>query len=78
VRLVFEFSKKEFEMNKAHVKKTSFAMPSDVTDWLKKMARHNVSSMTSEIVRVVRDRMNQDLRAGRTYSATREAADGQV
>jgi hypothetical protein len=45
--------------NKAIVRKTTFAMPDDVSDWLKKMAAHNVTSQTAEIVRVVRDRMNQ-------------------
>jgi Arc-like DNA binding domain len=40
-------------------------MPSDVVEWLKKRAAHNVSSMTTELVRVVRDRMKQDRRAER-------------
>jgi hypothetical protein len=50
-------------MNRAQAQKTTLRMPSDVTDWLKLRAADNISSMTTELVRVVRDRMAQDRRA---------------
>jgi hypothetical protein len=52
-------------MNRAEAQKTTLRMPSDVTEWLKLRAANNVSSMTTELVRVVRDRMAQDRRPER-------------
>jgi Arc-like DNA binding domain len=52
-------------MNRAHAPKTTLRMPPDVVEWLKLRAAHNVSSMTAELVRVVRDRMAQERRAER-------------
>jgi hypothetical protein len=52
-------------MNRAQAPKTTLRMPPDVIEWLKLRAAHNVSSMTAELVRVVRDRMAQDRRAER-------------
>jgi plasmid stability protein len=56
-------------MNRADAQKTTLRMPSDVVEWLKIRAAHNVSSMTTELVRVVRDRMAQDRRAERQAAA---------
>jgi hypothetical protein len=44
-------------MNQAQAPKTTLRMPPDVTEWLKQRAAHNISSMTTEVVRVLRDRM---------------------
>jgi hypothetical protein len=52
-------------MNRADAQKTTLRMPPDVIEWLKLRAAHNVSSMTTELVRVVRDRMAQDRHAAR-------------
>jgi hypothetical protein len=35
-------------------------MPADVVEWLQQKAAHNITSMTAEIVRAVRDRMAQE------------------
>ena len=47
-------------MNQAQFKKTTLQLPPDVVEWLRLRAKHNISSMTAEIVRAVRDRMHQD------------------
>jgi hypothetical protein len=44
-------------MNRAQAQKTTLRMLRDVVEWLQQRAAHNVTSMTAEIVRVVRDRM---------------------
>ncbi len=57
-------------MNRADAPKTTLRMPPDVVEWLKRRATHNVSSMTAEIVRVVRERMAaDDQRAARELPA---------
>ena len=38
-------------------------MPKDVRDWLTKRAASNMASMNSEIVRVLRERMDAEERA---------------
>ena len=58
-------------MNRAPVPKTTVRMPPDVVEWLQQKAAHNISSMTAEIVRVVRDRMHQDRRAERQAEVQR-------
>jgi hypothetical protein len=50
-------------MNRAQAPKTTLRMPPDVIEWLKLRAAHNVSSMTAELIRVVRDRTAQERRA---------------
>jgi len=50
-------------MNRAPAPKTTVRMPPDVVEWLRQKAKHNVTSMTAEIVRVVRDRAAQERRA---------------
>lgn len=50
-------------MNRARAPKTSFRIPPDVSEWLKHQAARNVSSMTAELVRLVRDRMAEEDRA---------------
>jgi hypothetical protein len=57
-------------MNNAQAPKTTLRIPTDVTAWLKLRAEHNISSVTAEVVRVIRDRMHQDRRAERN-GATR-------
>jgi hypothetical protein len=52
-------------VNNAQLKKTTMQMPPDVIEWLRRRAAHNVSSMTAETIRVLRDRMHQDRRAER-------------
>jgi hypothetical protein len=47
-------------MNRAKAPKTTMRLPPDVSEWLRDPAANNVSSMTAEIVRVVRDRMAQE------------------
>jgi hypothetical protein len=51
-------------MNRAQCKKTTLQMPPDVVEWLRQRAAHNISSMTAEIVRVIRDRMHQERQEG--------------
>jgi hypothetical protein len=58
------------EMNRAEAHKTTLRLPRDVTDWLRSMAAHNVSSMTTELVRAVRDRMAHERRADRKAEVT--------
>jgi Arc-like DNA binding domain len=50
-------------MNRADAQKTTLRMRSEVVEWVKKRATHNVSSVTTEFVRVVRDRMAEEGRA---------------
>jgi hypothetical protein len=52
-------------MNRAQAPKTTVRMPPDVVEWLQQRAAHNITSVTAEIVRVVRDRMAQEGRAER-------------
>jgi hypothetical protein len=52
-------------MNRAEAPKTTIRLPADVSEWLRDRAAHSVTSMTAEIIRVVRDRMRQDRRAER-------------
>jgi Arc-like DNA binding domain len=47
-------------MNRAQAQKTTLRMPADVVEWLQQRAAHNITSMTAEIVRVVRDRIAQE------------------
>ena len=47
-------------MNRADAQKTTLRIPSDVTDWLKLRAAHNVSSMTAELIRAVRECMARE------------------
>lgn len=56
-------------MNKAPAPKTTARMPPDVVLWLQQKAKHNVTSMTAEIVRVVRDRAPQERRERKTGMA---------
>jgi plasmid stability protein len=60
-------------MNRAQAPKTTLRMPPDVVEWLKLRAARNITSMTAELVRVVRDRMAQERRAER--KASLEGAD---
>jgi hypothetical protein len=50
-------------VNNAKLKKTTVALPDDVVEFLRQRATLNISSMTSELVRVVRDRMHQERRS---------------
>lgn len=52
-------------MNRADAQKTTLRMPPDIAEWLKMMAARKISSMTTELVRVCRERMAQDRRAER-------------
>jgi hypothetical protein len=56
----------ENRMNQAQFKKTTLQLPPDVVEWLRQRAKHNISSMTAEVVRAVRDRMHQDRTAERS------------
>jgi hypothetical protein len=59
-------------MHRAQAPKTTLRMPDDVVIWLRQQAAHNVTSMTAEIIRVIRDRMHQDRRAERKTLAAVE------
>ena len=48
--------------NRAQAQKTTLRMPRDVTDWLRARARHNVTSMTAEIIRTIRAQIAAELR----------------
>jgi hypothetical protein len=50
-------------MNRAQAPKTTVRLPADVSAWLRDRAAHAVTSVTAEIIRVVRERMDQDVRA---------------
>jgi hypothetical protein len=50
-------------MTRAHAPKTTVRMPPDVVEWLQQRAAHNITSVTAEIVRVVRERMAEEERA---------------
>jgi hypothetical protein len=50
----------ENRMNRAQFKKTTLQLPPDVVEWLRQRAKHNISSMTAEITRAIRDVMDQD------------------
>ena len=43
--------------------KTTFRLPPDVVEWLKHQAAHNITSMTTELVRVIHERVAQEGRA---------------
>jgi hypothetical protein len=47
-------------MNRAQAPKTTVRMPPDVVEWLQQRAAHNITSVTAEIVRVVRERMARE------------------
>jgi hypothetical protein len=47
-------------MNRAQAPKTTMRMPPDVVEWLQQRAAHNITSVTAEIVRVVRERMARE------------------
>jgi hypothetical protein len=47
-------------MNRAQAPKTTVRIPPDVVEWLQQRAEHNITSVTAEIVRVVRERMAQE------------------
>jgi hypothetical protein len=47
-------------MNRAQAPKTTVRMPPDVVEWPHKKAAHNITSMTAEIVRLVRERMAKE------------------
>jgi hypothetical protein len=50
-------------MNRAQAPKTTIRLPADVSEWLRDRAKHSVTSVTAEIIRVVRDSMAHDRRA---------------
>jgi plasmid stability protein len=58
-------------MNNSQLKKTTMQLPDDVIAWLKRRATHNVSSMTSEAIRALRNQMHEDRRAEQKEGATR-------
>jgi hypothetical protein len=48
-------------MNRAPAPKTSVRLPADVTRLLQQKATHNVTSMTAEIVRIVRQEVAREM-----------------
>jgi Arc-like DNA binding domain len=63
-------------MNRAQAPKTTLRMPADVVEWLKLRAERNITSMTAEMVRVVRERMAQEGRTGMEVDPRRVIANG--
>jgi hypothetical protein len=47
-------------MNQPQVVKMLIKLPGDVREWLEGQAARNISSMNAEVVRSLRDRMDQD------------------
>jgi len=49
-------------VNRSPAPKTSVRLPEDVTRWLQKKAEYHVTSMTAEIVRIVRGQIRAEMR----------------
>jgi hypothetical protein len=49
-------------MNQAQVAKMTVKIPPDVRQWLEAQAAYNVTSMTAEVIKVIRDRMARERR----------------
>lgn len=47
-------------MNQAQAAKMTVKVPPDVRQWLEAQAAYHVTSMTAEVIRVIRDRMARD------------------
>jgi hypothetical protein len=49
-------------VNRSPAPKTSVRLPEDITIWLQRKAQYHVTSMTAEIVRLVRAEVAREMR----------------